>query len=325
MKAFLVALAAIFGMTLASERAGAQNYPSRAITMVVPYAAGGSTDAIGRIMAERMSGALGQTIVPENVGGANGSIGVGRAARAAPDGYTISLGAWPTHVVNGAIMSLSYDVLADFEPVALLPTQPLLIVARKSMEAQSLKELVAWLKANPDKASQGHAGIGSTAHIGGVMFQKETGTRFTFVPYRGGGPAMQDLIAGQIDLMFDPAGSGLPHVRAGSIKGYAVTAKTRLAAAPDLPTVDEAGLPGMYVSLWHALWVPKGTPKNIITRLNAAALEAMADPAVQKRLVAIGQELPPPAMRTPDALAAYHKAEIARWWPVIKEAGIKVQ
>jgi tripartite-type tricarboxylate transporter receptor subunit TctC len=325
MKAFLVTLAAILGMTFASERAGAQSYPSRAITMVVPYAAGGSTDAIGRIMAERMSAVLGQTIVPENVGGANGSIGVGRAARAAPDGYTISLGAWPTHVVNGAIMSLSYDVLTDFEPVALLPTQPLLIVARKSMEAQSLKGLVAWLKANPDKASQGHAGIGSTAHIGGVMFQKETGTRFTFVPYRGGGPAMQDLIAGQIDLMFDPAGSGLPHVRAGSIKGYAVTAKTRLAAAPDLPTVDEAGLPGMYVSLWHALWVPKGTPKEVITKLNAAALEAMADPVVQKRLVAIGQELPPPDMRTPDALAAYHKAEIARWWPVIKDAGIKVQ
>jgi tripartite-type tricarboxylate transporter receptor subunit TctC len=322
MKTLLIALAAIVGFV---SEVIAQPYPSRPITMVVPYATGGSTDAIGRIMAERMRVSLGQTVVAENVTGANGSIGVGRAARSAPDGYTIVLGAWPTHVVNGAIMSLNYDVLNDFEPVALLPTQPLLIVARKSMPAQNLKELVAWLKANPDKASQGHAGIGSTAHIGGVLFQKETGTRFAFVPYRGGGPAMQDLIAGQIDLMFDPAGSGVPHVLSGAIKAYAVTAKTRLTAAPDLPTVDEAGLPGMYVSLWHALWAPKGTPKDIVATLNAAAVEAMADPAVQKRLIAIGQELPPRDMQTPEALDAYHKAEIARWWPVIKEAGIKAQ
>jgi tripartite-type tricarboxylate transporter receptor subunit TctC len=322
MKVLLIAVVAAFGL---AGLASAQPYPSRPITMVVPYATGGSTDAIGRIMAERMRASLGQTVVAENVTGANGSIGVGRAARAAPDGYTISLGAWPTHVVNGAIMSLNYDVLDDFEPVVLLPTQPLLIVAKKAMAAQNLQELVAWLKANPDKASQGHAGVGSTAHIGGVFFQKQTGTRFAFVPYRGGGPAMQDLIAGQIDLMFDPAGSAVPHVLAGSIKAYAVTAKSRLTAAPELPTVDEAGLPGMYVSLWHAFWVPKGTPKDIITKLNAAAVEAMVDPAVQKRLVAIGQELPPPDMQTPEALGAYHKAEIARWWPVIKEAGIKAQ
>jgi tripartite-type tricarboxylate transporter receptor subunit TctC len=322
MKVLLIAVVAAFGL---AGLASAQPYPSRPITMVVPYATGGSTDAIGRIMAERMRASLGQTVVAENVTGANGSIGVGRAARSAPDGYTISLGAWPTHVVNGAIMSLNYDVLDDFEPVVLLPTQPLLIVAKKAMAAQNLQELVAWLKANPEKASQGHAGVGSTAHIGGVFFQKQTGTRFAFVPYRGGGPAMQDLIAGQIDLMFDPAGSAVPHVLAGSIKAYAVTAKSRLTAAPELPTVDEAGLPGMYVSLWHAFWVPKGTPKDIIAKLNAAAVEAMADPAVQKRLVAIGQELPPPDMQTPEALGAYHKAEIARWWPVIKEAGIKAQ
>lgn len=322
MKVLLIAVAAVLGIAGAAP---AQPYPSRPITMIVPYATGGSTDAIGRIMAERMRASLGQTVVAENVTGANGSIGVGRAARAAPDGYTISLGAWPTHVVNGAIMSLSYDVLNDFEPVVLLPTQPLVIVGKKAMAARNLQELIAWLKANPDKASQGHAGVGSTAHIGGVFFQKQTGTRFAFVPYRGGGPAMQDLIAGQIDLMFDPAGSAVPHVLAGSIKAYAVTAKSRLTAAPDLPTVDEAGLPGMYVSLWHAFWVPKGTPPDIIAKLNAAAVEAMADPAVQKRLVAIGQELPPRDMQTPQALAAYHKAEIARWWPVIKEAGIKAQ
>jgi tripartite-type tricarboxylate transporter receptor subunit TctC len=318
----LIAVVAAFGLP---GLASAQPYPSRPITMVVPYATGGSTDAIGRIMAERMRASLGQTVVAENVTGANGSIGVGRAARAAPDGYTISLGAWPTHVVNGAIMSLNYDVLDDFEPVVLLPTQPLVIVAKKAMAAQNLQELIAWLKANPDKAAQGHAGVGSTAHIGGVLFQKHTGTRFAFVPYRGGGPAMQDLIAGQIDQMFDPAGSAVPHVLGGSIKAYAVTAKTRLTAAPELPTVDEAGLPGMYVSLWHALWVPKGTPKDVIAKLNAAAVEAMADPAVQKRLVAIGQELPPRDMQTPEALGAYHKSEIARWWPVIKEAGIKAQ
>lgn len=322
MRVWLIVAVAVLGT---AGQAGAQSYPSRPITMIVPYATGGSTDAIGRIMAERMRVSLGQSVVAENVTGANGSIGVGRAARAAPDGYTIGLGAWPTHVVNGAIMSLNYDVLNDFEPVALLPTQPLLIVARKRLAAQNLQELVAWLKANPDKASQGHAGVGSTAHIGGVFFQKQTGTRFAFVPYRGGGPAMQDLIAGQIDLMFDPAGSAVPHVLAGSIKAYAVTAKTRLTAAPELPTVDEAGLPGMHVSLWHAFWVPKGTPKNIVARLNAAAVEAMADPAVQKRMTAIGQELPPRDMQTPEALAAFHKAEIARWWPVIKEAGIKAQ
>lgn len=322
MKTLLLAWAVIAGL---HHAAMAQSYPTRPVTMIVPYATGGSTDAIGRIVAERMRSSLGQAVVAENVTGANGSIGVGRAARAAPDGYTISLGAWPTHVVNGAIMSLNYDVLNDFEPVALLPTQPLVIVAKKALPPQSLKELVAWLKANPDKAAQGHAGVGSTAHIGGVFFQKQTGTRFTFVPYRGGGPAMQDLIAGQIDLMFDPAGSAVPHVLAGSIKAFAVTGKNRLVAAPDLPTVDEAGLPGLYISLWHALWVPKGTPKDVIARLNAAAVEAMADPAVQKRLIAIGQELPPREMQTPEALGAYHKAEIDRWWPVIKEAGIKAQ
>src|SRR5262245_37732244 len=246
MKVLLIAFAAACGI---AGGAAAQSYPSRPITMIVPYATGGSTDAIGRIMAERMRASLGQAVVAENVTGANGSIGVGRAARAAPDGYTIGMGAWPTHVVNGAIYNLPYDVLNDFEPVVLLPTQPLLILARKTMPARDLNELIAWLKANADKATQGHAGVGSTAHVGGVFFQKETGTRFAFVPYRGGGPAMQDLIAGQIDLMFDPAGSAVPHVKAGSIKAYAVTARTRLAAAPEIPTVEETGVPGLHVSL----------------------------------------------------------------------------
>jgi len=318
-----VLLAAIFAAL--TTLAQAQVYPSRPITLIVPYATGGSTDAVGRIMAERMRVPLGQSIVVENVTGANGSIGVGRAARAAPDGYTIGMGAWPTHVVNGAIYNLPYDVLNDFEPVVLLPTQPLLILARKTMPARDLNELIAWLKANADKATQGHAGVGSTAHVGGVFFQKETGTRFAFVPYRGGGPAMQDLIAGQIDLMFDPAGSAVPHVLAGSIKAYAVTAKSRLAGAPDIPTVDEAGVPQLYVSLWHALWMPKGTPKDIIAKLNAAAVEAMADPEVRARLIALGQDIPPRDMQTPEALAVYHRAEIEKWWPIIKAAGIKAE
>jgi tripartite-type tricarboxylate transporter receptor subunit TctC len=220
-------------------------------------------------------------------------------------------------------MSLSYDVLNDFEPVALLPTQPLVIVARKSLGAQNLQELIGWLKANPDKASQGHAGVGSTAHIGGVFFQKQTGTQFAFVPYRCGGPAMQDLIARQIDLMFDPAGSAVPHVLAGSIKAYAVTAKTRLTAAPDLPTVDEAGLPGMYVSLWHAFWVPKGTPKDVVEKLNAAVMAALADGGVRAKLTELGQIIPSREQQTPEALAALRRAEAEKWWPIIKAAGIK--
>jgi tripartite-type tricarboxylate transporter receptor subunit TctC len=316
-------LAAVFAAL--ATLAQAQVYPSRPITLIVPYATGGSTDAVGRIMAERMRVPLGQSIVVENVTGANGSIGVGRAARAAPDGYTIGMGAWPTHVVNGAIYNLPYDVLNDFEPVVLLPTQPLLILARKTMPARDLNELIAWLKANADKATQGHAGVGSTAHVGGVFFQKETDTRFAFVPYRGGGPAMQDLIAGQIDLMFDPAGSAVPHVLTGSIKAYAVTAKSRLAGAPDIPTVDEAGVPQLYVSLWHAFWMPKGTPKDVVAKLNAAAVEAMADPAVRARLIALGQDIPPRDMQTPEALAVYHRAEIEKWWPIIKAAGIKAE
>src|SRR5215472_10074177 len=238
--------------------------------MVVPYSAGGPTDTIARIMAERMRAPLGQIIVVENVTGAAGTIGVGKVARSAPDGYTIGIGHWGTHVVNGAIYTLPYDVLKDFEPVAMIATNPQLIVAKKAVPAQDLQGLVAWLKANSARATQGTAGHGSASHVSGVYLQSITGARFQFVPYRGAGPAMQDLVAGQIDIMIDQAANSLPQLRAGTIKGYAVTDKIRLAAAPELPTVDEAGVPGLHISNWQALWMPKGTPKDIIAKLNGA-------------------------------------------------------
>ncbi len=252
--------------------------------------------------------------------GAAGSIAVGRVARAAPDGYTLSIGSWATHVLNGAIYALQYDVLNDFEPVSLITTQPVLIVAKKAMPANDLKELIGWLKANPDKATQGTAGAGSVLHVAGAFFQRETGTRFQFVPYRGAAPAIQDLLAGQIDLIFDLAANSLPQVRAGTIKAYAVTAKSRLAAASDIPTVDEAGLPGFYVSNWQAFWVPKGTPKEVIGRLNSAVVDALADPAVRQRLADLGQDFLPLEQQTPEALRALQKAEIEKWWPIIKAA-----
>ena len=268
----------------AVNTASAQVYPSRPLTLVVPFPAGGSTDAIGRIVAERMRVSLGQPVIIENVGGAGGSIGVGRVARATPDGYTLDIGQWDTHVANGATFSLSYDVLKDFEPVALISSNPFLILAKKAMPADDLKSLIAWLKGNPDKASQAIPTAGS--HVAGILFQKETGTRFAFVPYRGGGPAMQDLVAGQIDLMIIQAAVALPQVRAGAIKAYAVTASSRFPAAPDIPTVDEAGLPGIHISGWFALFAPKGTPTEVVTKLNTAVVEALADPTVRARLAA---------------------------------------
>jgi tripartite-type tricarboxylate transporter receptor subunit TctC len=305
--------------------ARAQTYPSRPITMIVPFAAGGPTDVVGRIMAERLRASLGQTVVIENVTGAGGSIAVGRVARAAPDGYTLGIGQWTTHVVNGAIYPLAYDLLNDFEPISLIARFPQLIVAKNATPANDLKGLIAWLRANPDKVSAGTAGAGSPQHVGGVLFQNMTATRFHFVPYRGGAPAMQDLVAGQIDMMIDTPTNSLPHVRAGKIKAYAVTAKTRSEAAPDIPTVDEAGLPEFYLSIWSALWAPKGTPKAMIGTLNAAVVTALADPAVRQQFADLGQELFPREQQTPGALYAYHKAEIEKWWPIIKAAGIKAE
>jgi len=314
-------LAAALAILAGIAGAHAQTYPSRPITLIVPFPAGGSTDAVGRILVERMRASLGQPIVIENVGGAGGSIGVGRVARAAPDGYTLDIGQWDTHVANGATYPLAYDLMKDFEPIAFISSNPFLVLARKTMPADDLKGLIAWLKANPDKASQAIPTAGS--HVAGVLFQKQTDTRFAFVPYRGGGPAMQDLVAGQIDMMIIQAAVALPQVRGGAIKAYAVTAKSRFAAAPDVPTVDEAGLPGLHISGWFALFAPKGTPRPVIDRLNAAVVDALADPAIRARLADLGQEIPPREQQTPEALAAFHKAEVEKWWPIIKAANIK--
>jgi tripartite-type tricarboxylate transporter receptor subunit TctC len=321
-----VLMAATLAAVLQSASgAMAQTYPSRPITMVVPLGVGGSTDVIARIMAEGMRASLGQPIIVENTTGAGGTIGVGRVARAAPDGYTIGIGQWGTNVASGAIYPLQYDLIRDFEPVALIATQPFLIVAKKSMPANNLGELIAWLKANASKASQGNSGIGTPSHVGGILFQNAIGAHLTMVPYRGAGQSMQDLVAGQIDVMLDTPALSLPQWRGGTIKAYAVTAKTRLALAPDLPTTDEAGLPGFYFSFWHALWVPHGTPKEIVADLNKAVVKTLDDPAIRKKLIELSQDIFPLDQQTPEALGAFHKAEIEKWWPIIKEAGIKVE
>jgi tripartite-type tricarboxylate transporter receptor subunit TctC len=299
----------------------AGTYPTRPVTVIVPAPAGGPTDAIARVLAEQIRDSLGQPIIIENVSGADGSIGAGRVARARPDGYTIQLGS-STHTMNGAVYSLPYDVVNDFAPISPLVTLPLVLLARKTMPAKDLNELIAWLKANPNKASAGI--IALSIRLVTTFFQKETGTQFTFVPYRGSAPAIQDLVGGQIDLVFN-APDPLPLVRAGSIKAYAVTSETRLALAPDIPTFAEMGLPAVSYSAWFALFAPKGTPKEIIDRLNAATVLALADPAVRARLADFGGEIVPRERQTPEALGALQKAQIEKWWPLIKEFGIKAE
>ena len=306
-----------------SRMARAQAFPTRPITIVVPFAAGGPLDALTRVMADGMRKQLGQPILIENVTGAAGSIGVGRVAHAAPDGYTVGAGNWSTHVANGAVYPLQYDLLKDFDPVALLPRNPMLIVAKKALPIASLTELIGLLKSNPGKLVAGTAGAGSGSHLAGVYFQNITGTRFQFVPYRGTGPAMSDLVAGHIDLMFDQASEALEQVRADAIRAYAVTAKTRLTSAPDIPTVDEAGASGLYISLWSGFWVPKGTPKDIVIKLNAAVADILADTAVRGLLSGRGMDIPSREQQTPEALGAFQRAEIEKWWPIIKAANIK--
>ena len=322
-RSFLRLAAGAAALPAVSRMATAQSYPSRQITMIVPFAAGGPADTVARVMAERMRASLGQTVIIENVAGAGGSIGVGRIARAAPDGYTFGMGISSTQVVNPVIYSLPYDVQTDFEPITLIASNPHFIVAKKANPANDLKDFIAWLKANPDKATAGTAGNGSPPHLGAVFFQHASGTRFGFVPYRGGGPAMQDLVAGQIDLMIDAPATVLPQLRASTIKVHALAAKSRLASAPDVPTTDEAGLPGFHFSAWFAFLAPKGTPKPLIERLNAATVESLADNGVRAKLAEFGLDIYPREQQTPQAVTALQKTEIETWWPIIKAAKIK--
>jgi tripartite-type tricarboxylate transporter receptor subunit TctC len=302
----------------------AQVYPARTITMIVPFPAGGATDTLARYLAEQMRGILGQPVIIENVGGAAGSIGVGRAVRAPADGYTLSIGTSTTHMLTGGLYTLPFDLLKDLEPVIEIGSEPLLIAGRNGLPADDLRGLIAYLKANPDKASVGIAGVGATGHLAGISFQKETATRFQFVPYRGNAPAMQDLLAGQIDFMIEPASNFRSLVATGSIKPYAVTGQTRLPSS-DIPTADEAGLPGFVASLWYGLWVPKDTPKEIVEKLNATLRQVLADPSVEKRFADLGIQISPRDQQSPEALRAFQKAEMERWWPIIKASNVRAE
>lgn len=318
-----VAAVALAALTVLGAQA--QTFPNRPITVIVPFPAGGSTGAMARILMEPMQAVLGQPIVIENVGGAGGSIGAGRVARAAPDGYTIVFTHIQTHVLNGAVLSLPYDVVTDFEPLALVADTPQIVVTRTAFPANNLKELIAWLKENPNKGTSGAVGIGGPSDISAWQFKKLTDTSFQSVPYRGGGPLLADLISGQIDINFGQASTYIGAVRNGQLKALATQSKQRWWGAPDVPTVDEAGVPGLYGSYWHGMWLPKGTPKDIVAKLNAAVMMALADPTVQKRFKDAGQSIWPKDQQTPEALAAFQKAEIDRWWPIIKASGIKAQ
>jgi tripartite-type tricarboxylate transporter receptor subunit TctC len=315
-----IALTVILGLV---DPTAAQPYPSRPITMIVPYPPGGPTDTLARIFAERLRASLGQPVVMENVGGGAGSIGVARAARATPDGYTINFGNVASHVFATVVFKLQYDVVDDLEPIALMTTSPMWLLSGVKLPATNIKELVAWLKANPNKASAAIVGPGSPAHLCGVYFQNNTGTTFQFVPYKGAGPAMQDVMSGQVELTCLEASATRPHVEAGKLRAYAVLSKSRWPGAPNVPTIDEAGVPGLYLPFWHGLWAPKATPAEVIAKLNTAVTETLADPAVQKRLTQLGVEIVPRDQQTPQAQRAFLKAEIEKWRPIIAAANVK--
>jgi len=318
-------VAAVLLATFASTSSVAQEaYPSRPITMVVPFPAGGPSDVVARIVAERMRSSLGQPVVVENVTGAGGTIALRRVFQSAPDGYTLVIGNWATHVGATATFRVAYDITKDFDPIAMLAIAPLWLVGANSIPAEDLKGLIAWLKANPGNVAAGTAGTGSLAHLSCIYFQNRTGTQFKLVPYRGGGQAVQDLVAGVIHLQCGvDASSTRSLVQGGKIKAFAVMRGTRWSLAPEVPTVDEAGLPGFYVGSWNSLWVRHSTPKAVIDRLNAAVVESLADPAVGGKLVELGQDVPPRSQQTPEALSAYHKAEMDKWLPIMKAENIK--
>ena len=305
--------------------AAAQEYPTRPITVIAPFPPGGPSDALARVLAGPLEAALGEPIVIENVAGAGGTIGVSRVARAEPDGYTLLIGQWSTQVVNPVTYHLAIDVVNDFAPIALLANTPQIIIARKDFPSNDVRGLIAWLKANPDKAQAATVGAAGGAQVAGMYFQRVTDTHFGFVPYRGGAPAMQDLMAGRVDIMFDQAANAITQVRAGTIKAYAVMTKDRWHLAPEIPTIDESGAEGLHISFWHALFAPRATPPDIIAKLNAAVVKALADPKVQESFAVQGQDIWPAAQQTPAALATFYKAEIDKWWPVIKATGLKVE
>jgi tripartite-type tricarboxylate transporter receptor subunit TctC len=321
-RAFLASLAAI-GAAGHIGKAAAQAFPTRPISMDMPFAAGGPGDVLARMLAARMGRSLGQNVIVENVTGAAGSIGTGELARATPDGYSLLIGNWTTNVVNAVAYKLNYDVVKDFEPIALVATQPVMIIARKNFPADNLKELIAWLKANPDKATFGTAGPGSPPDLLARLLRTQTGTQFSVVAYRGAAPAMQDVIAGHIDAVFITIAAAQSQVTAGTVKALGMTWQKRISIAPEIPTMDEAGLRNFYFALWSALFVPRGTPQTIVQKLNAAAVKTLADPAVRQKFEAQGCIIPSREEQTADSLRSYQKAEIAKWWPVVKAAGIK--
>lgn len=321
----LFVIGALGAMLAAGSSAIAQTYPSKPITIVVPFSAGGPTDTLARLMGERMRKPLGQAVLIDNTLGAGGSIGVGKVVRAPPDGYMVSIGHWGTHVVNGVYYPLTYNVLTDFEPVAMVATNPQLIISKIAVPAKNLKDLVAWIKANEGKALMGTGGIGGASHMAAIYFGNSIGTKFNYVPYKGGAPALQALLGGEIDLYVTQISNVAGQIKAGKVRAYAVMAPSRQAAAPEVPTVDEAGLPGLHTAIWHGYWLPKGTPRPIVMRLNAAIVETLADPAVRARFAELGQEIPPRDQQTPEVLFAHHKAEIDKWFPIIKAAGLKAE